>query len=308
MNKRANSTAPMFTPPPLMDGCFPVFLECGRDPTEPPGLEAAMGSMCRFGSDYFEKTGPDTTDWTSYPPPTGLDYPRAMRPGDAGAAFVTNVTRMQFAGHTNIAPGDQGSGIGIAGASYSFSATDRYFAVPEYFPRAGAIRRLAFFAAKASFIGGSRFQQHVYSSGVCATSPFEGYPYPDQLLLSGAIFDPFVSGINMPAWGFAIFEDLVNLSVEAGSFLWFVTRHNTNSMSAASKCGIAEGSMPPWMGFRMGASDPNATCGCGWTHAHTFNSGAAQTFPQSAPVVIPSGASVSGPNIPAIGFGFQQDM
>lgn len=306
---RGTPFAPTGSPSPLMDGLRPIFVEHGADPTVAPGFDAPMGSMLRFGTDYYEKRGPERTDWVLYPPASGLDWPRALRPQDAGATFVSATTRVQFAGYERMGPGTSTAGIGLAftysGAGF---ASDFYFAIPEYFPRSGAIRRMTFFAGQAGFNANARIQLHLYSSGFCNVSPFIGFPYPDQLLLSGTEFAPLSSGVAIPPSTLFVYDTLTNYHVDGGSVVWFVMRMNGLGNTGGQKTALMRGCFSSWMGFTLGSSDPNATGGTGFYHAHTYAGGAAQTFPQTTPLVIPVGTTTTTTDVPAIGYGFQADL
>jgi hypothetical protein len=128
------------------------------------------------------------------------------------------------------------------------------------------------------------------------------------LLLSGTLFIPLTEGVNMPLASQHVYDSLTDFHVDGDSLLWFVWRMNGNANSAGAKVALAKGVMAPWMGFVPGAADVGTTPACGFYHAHTFASGAAQTFPSSAPVVIACGSTTTTIEIPAIGYGFQADL
>jgi hypothetical protein len=300
---RGNPFAPLGLPSPLFDRVRPVFVEHGVDPTVDPGYDVAMGSLLRFGASYYEKTGPERTDWSLYPGGGSPDWYKSLRVQDAGAsAFVGETTRIQFASMEYKGTGS----IFTSTGAYGQAAVDQYLAVPEYFPEAGAIRRVVTFAFRNSLLVAGRMQLHIYSAGTCGHASFLGWPYPDQLLWTGTLWSPATQGslISLPGIGNYAYENLVNIAVEAGTLLWFVLRGN-DSFFAGSKFAILPTNMTNWMGFQIGSADPSSTGGCGWVHTHTFNNGADQTFPSSAPSVLTLTASVG---MPALGFGFQQTL
>jgi hypothetical protein len=287
-----------------MDGVRPIFVEHGADPTAAPGFAAPMGSMLRFGEDYYEKRGPLATDWVLYPPAGGADWYRSFRSQDAGAAFVGQSTRIQFATANAI-----GLGLTTATIYAAAAAADRYFAMPEYFPRAGSIRRLSWFCQRATMNASSRAQMHVYSDGRCGHASFLDWPYPDQLLLSGTLFNAVTSEGALAGNNMFVYDSLTDYHVDAGTMLWFVLRLNQVANASGSKLSIGRQGMANWMGFTIGSvSTDDRTGGCGWHQSHTFTDGAAQTFPESGPVIIPCGNDVSTTDVPALAFGFEADL
>lgn len=48
---------------PALDGRTPVFIEHGADPRVSPGFDAPIGSILRFGANYFSKTDTAATAW-----------------------------------------------------------------------------------------------------------------------------------------------------------------------------------------------------------------------------------------------------
>jgi hypothetical protein len=264
-----------------------------------------MGSFLRFETDYYEKTGPDATDWTLYPPAAAQDWFRLMRPDDAGAAYAA-AQRINFASYNNNCPGAANPGFGGTTFFAGLAAADRYFALPEYFPRAGSIRRICFFGQQATMLGSNRIQLHIYSDGVCSAAPFVGYHYPDQLLASGTLFSPSGSGVAIPPSLLHVYDSLLNLAVDAGTLLWFVWRSNASSQGGGDKLSLSRGNFVPWMGFTPGATDVLETVACGFHHTTTFVNGADQTFPQTAPLALTCGGSQTQTDMPAIGFGFER--
>jgi len=287
-----------------MDGVRPIFVEHGADPTASPGFDAPMGSMLRFGEDYYEKRGPLATDWTLYPPASGQDWYRTLRSQDAGAAFVGQSTRIQFATAHAV-------GLTMATASIYAAAPnlDHYFAMPEYFPRAGSIRRLTWFCQRATMNAGARAQMHLYSEGRCGHASFLDWPYPDQLLLSGTLYNAVTTEGVLSGNSVFHYDSLVDYHVNAGTLLWVVLRFNAAANASGTKLSLSRFSVSNWMGWTIGSvSTDGNSGGCGWYQSHTFASGAAQTFPEGGPAVIGCGDDAFTNNVPAIGFGFEADL
>jgi hypothetical protein len=236
------------------------------------------------------------------------DYWRMLYPKDPGGAYVASTTRIRWAGmhHAGQAPV-----IGSATALQGTVGTDRYYAIAEWFPVAGTLKRLGFFLQKASQQVAGRTQLHIYTAGVCTTvGNFLGWPYPGTLALSGTLWAMTVSGTAVGAlW--TCYEDLVSYAIPAQTLLWFVYRANTQAAGAGDKLTISRDSQAPWMGYTAGGATSaadNLTAGCGYIHAHTFASGAATTFPSSAPAILNASSNLSSFfDIPAIGYGFAPD-
>ena len=232
----------------------------------------------------------------------GRDWWRLLYPKDAGGTFVASSTRVRFAGVTNGSPGDATSGLGVASNYAGVGAgADRMFAIPEWFPVAGRIKRICTFAQPATLSVSGRMQLHIYSSGVCETAgAFQGWPYPAQLRASGTLFQPALEGAAVLPSPYNVYDSLIDLAVDAQTLLWFVLRCNTNYFSG-TKWGLARGLMPGWIGFTVGGATQSvdaATLGCGFFHSHTWADGAAATFPQTSPSVIPCGTTTTTTDIP----------
>jgi hypothetical protein len=243
-------------------------------------------------------------------PPAGKDWWRLLRPKDAAATFAANSTRVRWAGvsqagHT--VSGEYGSTAGYAG----ITTLDRYFAIPEWFPVAGYIKRICHFEQQASAVVNARVQLHVYSASVCSASGFVGFPYPGNRLLSGTLFQPATQGAALGATGWFVYDSLVDMRVDAQTLLWFVLRCNASEFTSASKWSLSRAMMPAWLGGTVGNAAGQAndilTQGYGYHHTHTFTDGAAAAFPQTAPAIMPGGFMSTTLDVPAIGYGFAAD-
>lgn len=57
---------------PVFDGITPVFIVHGADPTVPPGFQAPIGSILKFGNAYYQKYGAGATDWQQFAVAAGV--------------------------------------------------------------------------------------------------------------------------------------------------------------------------------------------------------------------------------------------
>jgi hypothetical protein len=239
------------------------------------------------------------------------DYPRLFRPFDSGAAFSANASRIRFAGTQVPVAGDTGTGYATATSFGGFGfGNDRYFAIPDWFPRSGTIKRLSYFLQRSGLQVAARFQLHVYSNGTCPTAGnFLGFPYPDRLLLSGTAWtNPTAQGVLLGPT-FHIYDSLTSYALADQTPVWFVLRCNLDFLSSGSKWALARSILPHWTGLTIGNAAGQAndvlTQGYGWTHTTTYTNGADSTFPSSAPALLPGGSNAV--DAPAIGYGFAQD-
>lgn len=62
-----NPPSPLLAPgvAPFLDGKTPVFVEVGADPTAGAGLALPIGSIAKFGTTYYLKTGAAATAWST---------------------------------------------------------------------------------------------------------------------------------------------------------------------------------------------------------------------------------------------------
>jgi hypothetical protein len=103
---------------PLLDGATPVFWQTGADPTVSPGLDLPIKSVAKFGALYFEKWGPQPTDWAEVAEPAGggLDFTSFMRgpntTGDMGYTLASPVAANDTVG-TIIYPVNVGANASI---------------------------------------------------------------------------------------------------------------------------------------------------------------------------------------------------
>jgi hypothetical protein len=239
------------------------------------------------------------------------DWSRMLWPTDPGGTFVAQSTRVRFAGMNTASAGDVTGGIGSTG-SYSDAGTgsDRYFALPEWFPIAGTIKRINSFAFRAALAVAGKFQLHVYSAGVCSAAGFVGWPYPGSLLGSGTEWtNPTATGQSLTPSSWHVYDTEMSLHVDAQTMVWFVLRCNSAHLQG-SKLSLYRGLMLPWTGVTIGASSGTTdmrSMACGWYHSTTYTNGVDQTFPQTSPSLMKCGHDLTTAEIPAIGFGFAPD-
>jgi hypothetical protein len=252
--------------------------------------------------------------------PPGRDWPKLLRSKDSGAAYANDSTRFHFAGQTghDIYNSANYLPFGLVGFNNfygkSTGAGEFLYAVPEWFPVSGTIKRLAW-VCDNGVSGLARAQLHIYNASVVgsAIAAFAGWPYPGNLLVSGTEYLIATQGIEVrSAW--RLMHDLVSLRVDAGTLLWFVVRGNTN-MCGGGGAGLALNNFAvhPFSGYTFGATSHSADNGsavCGWIHSHTFASGPAAiaTFPQTNPLAMPCGVRIDGIGaVPTVAYGFAAD-
>jgi hypothetical protein len=240
----------------------------------------------------------------------GKDWPRLLRPKDAGATFAANSTRIRFAGVSQAAHASTGE-YSATTAYAGLTTLDRYFAIPEWFPVAGNLKRICWFEQQASATGSARCQLHIYSAGTCSASGFVGFPYPGNLVQSGTLYQPALQGASLGASGWYVYDSLIDFRVRAQTLLWFVLRCNASEFSSPGKWALSRATMPAWLGGTIGnasgQSSDIGTLGYGYHHTHTFTDGAASAFPQTAPGIMPGGFFSTTIDVPAIGYGFAAD-
>jgi hypothetical protein len=244
----------------------------------------------------------------------GRDFWQMMHMRDPGGAFVANTTRVRWWG-VNSFTGGSVHNAGCTGActqwvNITSAFPDTTFAIPHWFPRAGTIKRLSFFCARASQSGLGRLQLCIFSSGVATLPAIVGAPYPDQLLAAGSVIEPGNAAhvINLHASGtWGISDHLVDYHVDDQTLLWGVIRCNQFGQ-AGTRMGLHRHVFPPWIGQTIGSgviATDAATAGCGWKHEQVWSITPPNTFPQTAPTVIP--CTTDNFDVPAIGFGFDED-
>lgn len=256
--------------------------------------------------------GGDSAKTPEFPP--SLDWWRIMRPFDAGGAFAAQSTRLLFAGQA-LNAGSNGGSVGwttnTPGNRYGFvGAGDFMFAVPEWFPVEGRLKRLTWLGSGALNVAG-RLQLHVYANTFLASGAFAGYPYPGARLASGDIFLPATGGVELSPGGLRAMDTLLDTGVEGQTLLWFVLRANTELLGAGNHGALYHMAVVPWMGQTFGnpagIANDALTAGCGWVHATTFNDGAPATFPTASPSHLRCGNAGASATIPAIGYGFASE-
>jgi hypothetical protein len=249
------------------------------------------------------------------------DWWKVLRAKDPGGAFVASSTRFHFAGldshenqghATHVPWGLTSLSQGYNAAGYGAS-NDWMWAIPEWFPVAGTIRRLAWLC-DVSLQTAARLQLHLYRNTTVgsAVAAYEGWPYPGELLASSDEYvNPSGASGTLLRAGVRIQHSEVSLHVDARTLLWFVLRANAPFCIGGSGSGIHTNAVAPWMGWTFGPTSTGVdqgSNGCGWYHLHTYASGAAgvATFPQTAPLVIKCGVQ-SYTGVPGIAYGFAAD-